>query len=132
MEAQLISALQAQGILVDKRWTLARLMQEAQANGVEIPEAPAADLELEIPKPAAPEPKAKPAKAAKAPAPAKAEDEGTLCISLIAGLHISKKDLVNTLDDGLSAKFFVKDRFRLNNAALAKSLEDAGKLVIVQ
>lgn len=121
MEAQLISALQAQGIIVDKRWGLKRLTEECIKAGIEVPAQVAEPAELEIPKVLAEPPTAAPPKA----------DDSVQCISLVDGLHIDKRHLPGTNDDGMSAQFALKERFRLN-ATLAETLEGRGMLVIVR
>lgn len=127
MKAQDIAALlEREGIIIDKRWGLAKLKQVAADSGISLPEENAA-LEgaddLAIPEPVA---------SVKVAAPAPKADDGVQCISLTHALHISKKDLVGMWDNGMSAVFNAKDRFRLKSAALAEALEARGQIVVVK
>lgn len=126
LKETLTTALQAEGVLVDKRWGLDRLKQEARANGIEVPED-----ELEIPHPGGtPQPEVK-----KEPEPEVeilVKEKPVTCIALVNELHIDRKDIPGLEDNGMSQKFMMKDRFELKSETLARSLEAQGCLVVVK
>jgi len=123
-KARLIAALQAEGVIVDKRWGVEKLRQEAVANGIDLPEqdaGPAEDIPEFLSEPEAePAPKAAPKK------------EGTQCVVIVNGLHIEPKHIVGRVDAAASEEFNMKDRVALKDEGLARALEKRGQVVVIE